>query len=93
MARYNVRVPYTGYVEIEVSAKTEDEAKEIAFDLADIDRDDGECEFHFCVTNGNVFHGLLDKIDVEEIEEEDWCTDGNRKRSIESNKKRNIKFS
>jgi hypothetical protein len=68
MSSYYVRVPFAGYVGIEVEAETEDEAKGKAFELeARLDGDFDECEWELYseITRGNVLYAPLNEIQVE----------------------------
>jgi hypothetical protein len=77
---YNVYVPITGVLTITVKAENEEEAKEMALDsqvALKIEHDDAnhvelnEFEMHKQIVRGNVFHGCMNDIDVELVEEYD----------------------
>ena len=69
---YSVRIPVTGFVEVTIEAESPDDAIDRALDL-EIDIDEpmmyDHCEFetHEVIWNGNVFYGIINEIEVEEI--------------------------
>ncbi len=75
MKRYQVSLPFTGYFLLEIEASSADEAKEIAFDKSLSLSEDihliGEWEIHDKVVEGNVFHGTLNSVEVEEMTTDD----------------------
>lgn len=65
MKNYTVLIPITGYIEIEVDAEDKDSAIDKAFDSEDLKLDNVlEWEAHEHICEGNVFHGLMNDIDV-----------------------------
>lgn len=84
MKRFAVRMPCTMSLYMEVEAETKEDAKEAAYALnfgvvtkaADEAAEDAELyieefEMHDYVTRGNVFYGVLNEIDIEELEGDD----------------------
>ena len=68
MNLYEVTYPIVGEVWVEVEAESEQEAKEKAQDIAETDGD-VSWEAVDKVTQGNVFLGPRNKVDVELVEE------------------------
>ncbi len=65
--RWSVSVPFTGYVVVEVAADDEKSAIEKALS-SDLDiHDCEECEFHDVIVGGNVFYGVQNEAEAEEI--------------------------
>lgn len=71
---YNVTIPFTGYVSINVpdaDADSEDDAQQKAWDiLGDMSVDEQheatcEFEYHDIVAEGNVYHGVLNEMSVD----------------------------
>ena len=62
--KYTVRIPYTGYCDVEVEANSKEEAMDQAWDVVDLDKHEGEVEFHHEVIRGNVYYGLWNKAEV-----------------------------
>jgi hypothetical protein len=78
MPRYNISVPATAAIYMTIEADSEEEAKEKIWNVAfriKMESDDpaspeiGEFELHECVTEGNVFNGVLNDIEIEAEEE------------------------
>jgi hypothetical protein len=77
MATYIVHIPVTMDLVVKVEASSEEEAKQMAFD-ADINfeligedkdkADISEVEYHEQIVNGNVFYGVINEIEVEELD-------------------------
>lgn len=65
MKNYTVSVPISGYICIDVEANSEQEAITKAFEEATLE-DLEEWEMHECIVEGNVFHGLMNEIDIFE---------------------------
>ncbi|BAY20761.1 hypothetical protein NIES2100_05050 [Calothrix sp. NIES-2100] len=66
MATYIVRVPFTGYVSVKIEADNEQDAIRNALE-SDIDVNDADkIQYHGQIVKGNVFYGVLNKIEVEE---------------------------
>ena len=65
MKQFTVRIPITGYVEVSVDADDIDAAIDKAFDVATIDNIE-EWDLHRTVTEGNVCHAMLNKIEIYE---------------------------
>jgi len=65
MKKYYVSIPITGKLVIEVDAESKEDAIESAFQQADLKHLE-EWEAHTEVCKGNVFYGVLSKVDVEE---------------------------
>ncbi|MCY6957850.1 hypothetical protein [Clostridium brassicae] len=63
MKNYTVSVPISGWVCVSVEANNEDEAISKAFEEATLE-DLEEWEMHKCIVEGNVFHGLMNEIDI-----------------------------
>lgn len=82
---YNVYVPITGVLIVTVKAENENQAMEIALDSesefqlkieklyknSEIEFDLTDFELQERIVSGNVFHGSLNEIDVELVEEFD----------------------
>lgn len=69
MKTYGVSIPVAGYIYIEIEAEDENDAKEKAFQ-SDIDiKDIEEWDVHEEICRGNVFHGNLNKILIEDLGE------------------------
>jgi hypothetical protein len=69
--KYGVRVPYCGYAYVEVEADNEEEAIEKALETEDLFDMIEEGEFHKRITEGNIFIGILDEAEVDELEDEE----------------------
>lgn len=82
MNKYNVAVPFTGVMIIELEAENEKSAKDLAIDFGesieiDVKSPNKEIyvelsQLEFCeqIVKGNVFFGCQNEIDVELIEED-----------------------
>lgn len=67
--KYAVSVPISGYVYKEVEANSEEEAREAVF-MSGITIDEvEEFDMHDHIVKGNVFYGVLNEIEIEEIGE------------------------
>lgn len=67
---YLVSIPIAGAIHINVTAKSEADAKEKAWEaLNDKGEDAGEVEWEFmdAITEGNVCHAPLNEIEVSEL--------------------------
>jgi len=66
---YIVHVPVTGIIYAEIEAESEEEATDIAlaqeYDSSDIK----EFETHSVIVEGRVFYGVLNRIDVDPVQE------------------------
>ncbi|AGH31861.1 hypothetical protein VPIG_00003 [Vibrio phage PWH3a-P1] len=68
MKNYEVLVPITGYIIVEVEADNEKEAIEKAFESDELNIDNiNEWDTHEAIVQGNVFYGIQNEIEVEEI--------------------------
>ena len=67
MKTFQVRIPITGYIAVEVTAEDEVQAKELAFATEATLDDVEEWELHEQVCTGNVLHAVLNEISVEEV--------------------------
>lgn len=65
--RYYVQIPVTGVIGVEVKAANKEEALEVALESATLTEIE-EWETHETVCKGNVFCGLLNQYEVEEVE-------------------------
>lgn len=76
MPKFDVRIPFTGVLYIQVEAESEERAKEIAMDepvhlqirqnyVGGLQLE--ELETHDMITEGNVFYGLLNEVEVMEV--------------------------
>lgn len=65
--RYYVQIPLTAVVGVEVEATNEKEALEVAIESATLN-DIEEWDMHEIVCEGNVYHGLINRYEIEEIE-------------------------
>lgn len=65
--RYYVQIPLTAVVGVEVEATNEKEALEVAFESTTL-HDVVEWDLHEKICEGNVFHGLINRYEIEEIE-------------------------
>ena len=69
MKEYTVLVPITGYVEVIVDAESEQDAIDKAMDDEDINLDDVvEWDMTQHITEGNIFYGIKNDIEVFENE-------------------------
>lgn len=66
--KFGVSLPFTGYVYVEVSAETEKDALNMAYEQANLDTDIAELEYCSHVTNGNVTHAVLNDFNIKELE-------------------------
>jgi hypothetical protein len=67
MATYAISMPITGFIYKEVEADSEEQAKE-KFHQLELKTDDIEdWEIHNHVTQGNMFYGMLNDVDIEEV--------------------------
>ena len=83
MTKYEVQIPFAGYVVMTVEADSEADAIDKAFGAeltmkpdVDVVQPEGvsdvsaeEWSFFEVITEGNVFHGPLNRASAEEIEE------------------------
>lgn len=69
MKTFLVCIPICGTITTEVQAEDEEQAKEIAFETAgdNIDECDLQWEMLEHIVKGNVFYGDLNKIEVQEL--------------------------
>lgn len=69
MPTYRVSIPITGHVSVEVEAEDESEAETKAWGVDYGDPAIGEVywEARRRIVSGNVFHGMLNEIEIEEI--------------------------
>jgi len=67
MKTYAVTVPITGYVYFEFEAENEEEARLKAFEADVRTSDIEEWDMHDEIVSGNVFHGQINRINVEEV--------------------------
>ena len=68
MKNYEVMIPVTGYIYVDVEAENEDEAVDMAMQSDDISLDNiAEWEVHRHVIQGNVCYALLNSVEVEEV--------------------------
>lgn len=67
MNTYNVRIPITGVVDVEVEAENEDEAIEAAMQKEVSTDDITEWETCRQIVQGNVFNGHTNEVDVSEV--------------------------
>lgn len=82
MKRYTVKVPFTGYYTVEIDSETENEAVAQALDLSvEVEITNANdllvypevTQWATCkqIVAGNVFYGVLNRLNVEEDELED----------------------
>lgn len=50
MKKYNVRIPFTGYCDVEIIAESKKEAEKLAREKADIEKNLAEIHYGFCVS-------------------------------------------
>lgn len=50
MKKYNVRIPFTGHCDVEVTAESKEEAEKIAREKVDIEKNLAEIHYGFCVS-------------------------------------------
>lgn len=67
MKKYYFEIPVTAVIGIEVEAKDKEEALEVAFESASL-TDVTEWDVHKKICEGNVFHGLINEYELEEME-------------------------
>ncbi|ALM62171.1 hypothetical protein AXI64_gp179 [Vibrio phage qdvp001] len=68
MKSYEVLVPITGYIVVEVEAENEKEAIDKAFESDDLTIDNiNEWDTHENIVQGNVFYGVKNEVEVEEV--------------------------
>ena len=67
MKRYAVSLPFTGYMHFEVEAESEEEALDRAYEVEFNQENIAELEYHTEVCTGNVFHGVMNEVNIEEI--------------------------
>ena len=65
MKRWNVRIPISGFVSINVEAQTEEAAKEAAL-TGDIPTSPDEWDIHEQIASGSVFYGMQNEIEIDE---------------------------
>lgn len=65
MKKYYVQIPITGYLDVEIDAGDKESAIEKAFEIGTLE-DLLEWEMHEQIIQGNVFHGLLNEVDIIE---------------------------
>lgn len=65
--KYAVSLPITGFVYFEIEADNEEQAIAKCMESDITTNDIAEWGVHEHVIEGNVFHGMLNSIDVEEI--------------------------
>ena len=66
---YIVHVPITGVIYTEVEAESEEEAADIALDQEYNFSDITEFATHSVIVKGRVFHGVLNRIEVDPVQE------------------------
>lgn len=67
MKDYEVLIPITGFVIVNVKADDEDSAITNAFESDELSLDNiVEWEAHGCIVKGNIFYGTLNEIEVNE---------------------------
>lgn len=79
MKTYSVRVPFSGYVFVDVKANNEKDVVDKALEAPltmDLKQEDGdfadyEWELHRQIVKGNVFYGNLNEAVAELIDDED----------------------
>jgi hypothetical protein len=69
MAKWHVRLPITGVVDVEVYADSEKEAIQAAIQQASLE-EIAEWEAHEQVCEGNVVYGSLSRAVADQIEED-----------------------
>ena len=70
MTKYKIRIPLTGYLEVIVEATDIDTAYEVAVENVALDLDQPnlvDWDLHRQVLVDGVFHGVLEKVEVEKI--------------------------
>lgn len=77
MPKYYVEMPYTGKLMVQLEANSQEEALTIIYntssqeeleDLECVSYVDVEEELHEEIVEGNVFHGILNRLHIEECE-------------------------
>jgi len=71
---YVVSVPIAGAIHIQVKAKSESEARHLAWERINDDGPDAgdvEWEFFDALTEGNVLHAPLNEVEVSQYESSD----------------------
>lgn len=71
MRTFGLTIPITGYIYKEVEAETENEAIEIAFEQGYTLSNIQETDMHEKVCRGNVFYGLMNEMEVDDLGEVD----------------------
>lgn len=65
---WSVRVPMSGFVVVEVEATSEEQAIEAALESDDlIIANIEQCDFHAHIVRGNVFYGILNEPEAEDL--------------------------
>lgn len=68
MKEYEVLVPITGYIIVNVNAENKEDAVNKAFESDELTLDNIEqWDSHECVVKGNVFYGTVNEIEVNEV--------------------------
>lgn len=67
MATYGISMPVTGFIYKEVEADSEEQAKEMFYQLEITTEDISDWGIHEHVTQGNVFYGELNDVLIEEV--------------------------
>lgn len=77
MPKYYIEIPYTGKLMVEITAESEEAALDIIYEndrdkleeLDCVEYADIEEEYHEKVVEGNVFHGVLSRLDITKLED------------------------
>lgn len=67
MGTYAISMPITGFIYSEVEADSEEEAKEKFYQLEHTTDDIEEWDMHEHITQGNIFFGELNDVEIEEM--------------------------
>lgn len=67
MIKYGISMPISGFIYKELEAESKEEAKEKFYALEIKTQDISDWDMHEKIVNGNVFHGLLDAVIIEEV--------------------------
>jgi hypothetical protein len=69
--KWIVSIPITGTITFDVKAPDKEAAVEVAWKKYHADGDESDAEVtweaHECVTEGNVFHGVQNRIEASEL--------------------------
>ena len=69
MKTYGITMPVTGFIYREVKAESPNQALELFYSGVDLTKNDiEEWDIHEKIVEGNIFHGTINEMTVEEVQ-------------------------